>query len=790
MSKRKNRSRKKNTSADAPGSLGRISSHWFGIGILILSGIIWHGYLLTNDGTIWDSWFVQSWLVNKNWPALNEFFGSVGMPVYAWLYAPFAFAPDIVFAFMVATVGCLLAQTILIYFLAIRLGGLNSQESFCIALLAQATPVFTAGQDFIMFFFVFMNTLFLLAALVTTRALEFSGWRQIVLRVAAILMFFVSFYNAALLVIYGGFFLLLFFKWRLENPMKLWASAWKFGCTHADLLFLPPVSWFLRNRLTPQYGWYETYNNPAENISLILPSLQSFFVNVLPFHVKQLGEWIGAHPVIIGALVIGVVATALRGPRLLAVARSRTGFLSLICFGILLLFFAIFPFAAAGKGFSPRPIGEPSRYTSLTGLPLAIILFASLRALLLPKPGTTSRWFAPICVGIAIVLGCQIPPVYVAERAEWVFNKSVLTNVANNEEVRKSSVVVFQNFGMTNEIVYGIYAFASVFGDTSRLVTNQVPQNRQFFTPSEIEMTLLRTSMLPNFLNQVNPAGQQLLLVATRNRGGLNDFQIAQKYLMLRLFGTSAEMKSFLSNLTTLQTGVLKTSTPLLSGLVGLDPPEPGPAGGKFTNTFGIEMMPITGGWWAAKYETTQKQYERVIGVNPSLFRDPLRPVERVSWHEAVEFCTQLTCVERKAGRVPNGFEYRLPTTKEFEILSANTPLSDAVIASSELHWHTQPVGSLSPNPNGLYDVIGNVWEWTLDWAEKGKYQKLCAGGSFVNFPAELALHPRRGEFMDFFSRTMVNLYFGPTRRDYPDQSFWDRGFRVVLAKEVDLIKP
>ena len=788
MSKRKSSSRKQITPASASMvSPGRASSHWFVISILILSGLIWHGFLLTNDGMIWDSWFAQNWLVEKNWRALMGFFGSVGMPVYAWLYAPFAFAPDIVSAFMVSTVVCLLAQAVLTYFLAIRLVGLNSQEAFCIALLTQAMPVFTAGQDYIMFFFVFMHTLFLLAALVATKALALSGWRHVALRAAAVLVFFISFYNAALLVFYGGFFLVLFFKWRRENPVGFWPGAWKFSCTHADFLFLPPVSWVLRNKLTPQFGWYETYNSPVENIPLILPSLQSFFVNVLPFHVAQLGRWIAEHPVIIAALVLAVVAAAMRGPKILAVMRGKAGTFAIISFGVLLLFLAIFPFAAAGKGFSPRPIGEPSRYTILTGLPLAILLFGALRVILLPKPGATSRWMAPICAAMAVVLGFQIPPVYLAERAEWVFNRSVLSNAANNEEIRKSSVVILQNFTMTNEIVYGIYAFASVFGDTSRLVTNQIPQNRQFFTPSEIEMTLLRTTMLPNLLNRVNPAGQQTLLVATRNRGGLTDWQLASKYFWLRIAGAPAEMQAFLSGLTTLQTGVLKTETKLLQGLIGLDPPAPGPAEGKFTNTFGIEMMPIPSGWWAAKYETTQKQYARVMGVNPSLFRDPLRPVERVTWNEAVEFCKQLTCVEKKAGRVPNGFEYRLPTIKEFELLSANTPLSDAVIASSELHWHTQLVGSISPNPNGLYDVIGNVWEWTLDWADKGKYQKLCAGGSFVNFPAELALHPRRGELMDFFSRTMVNLYFGPTRRDYPDQAFWDRGFRVVLAKEVDL---
>ena len=83
--------------------------------VLFLTTLLWHGVLLTNDGTIWDSWYVLNWLQNKNWAALHEFFDSVGMPIYGWLYRPFAFAPEIVFAFMVATFLCLFAQSVLTY---------------------------------------------------------------------------------------------------------------------------------------------------------------------------------------------------------------------------------------------------------------------------------------------------------------------------------------------------------------------------------------------------------------------------------------------------------------------------------------------------------------------------------------------------------------------------------------------------------------------------------------------------------------------------------------------------
>jgi formylglycine-generating enzyme required for sulfatase activity len=193
-------------------------------------------------------------------------------------------------------------------------------------------------------------------------------------------------------------------------------------------------------------------------------------------------------------------------------------------------------------------------------------------------------------------------------------------------------------------------------------------------------------------------------------------------------------------------------------------------------------MVPIEGGWWAAKYEITQAQFEQVMGSNPSLFRDPLRPVERVSWNEAAEFCRKLTDAERQAGRLPEGYVYRLPTLAEFETLAADTPLSEAILAGDKTFWHTQPVGSRAANRFGLHDIVGNVWEWTTDSSDKGNRMKCSFGGSFANTPEELALHPLRNATLDFFSRVVMSRLFGPTRQDYPDQAFWDRGFRVVLA--------
>jgi len=121
----------------------------------------------------------------------------------------------------------------------------------------------------------------------------------------------------------------------------------------------------------------------------------------------------------------------------------------------------------------------------------------------------------------------------------------------------------------------------------------------------------------------------------------------------------------------------------------------------------------------------------------PAEFGGPKHPVDRVSWQLAQAFCEALTAREAAAGRLPAGYVYRLPTEAEWEYAArsgSNTPFHfgeradtscgnfrgvyprqfDAGQASTETYG-TEPVGSYAPNAFGLYDVHGNVSEWTLD---------------------------------------------------------------------------
>ncbi len=137
-----------------------------------------------------------------------------------------------------------------------------------------------------------------------------------------------------------------------------------------------------------------------------------------------------------------------------------------------------------------------------------------------------------------------------------------------------------------------------------------------------------------------------------------------------------------------------------------------------------------------SKYQVTQAQWRAVAAMpkvkqdldpNPSHFKGDDRPVEQVSWLDAVEFCARLS---QHTGR-----EYRLPSEAEWEYAcraGTSTPFHFGETITSELvnydgdnpyagapkgvsRGETTPVGSFPPNAFGLYDMHGNVWEWCAD---------------------------------------------------------------------------
>ncbi len=318
-------------------------------------------------------------------------------------------------------------------------------------------------------------------------------------------------------------------------------------------------------------------------------------------------------------------------------------------------------------------------------------------------------------------------------------------------------------------------------------MTPAPPENQRFYTPSEIQRTILRTTLLPSEFRNINPSGQQVFLEAQIQRGQRTHWDIFRDYQSLRWFAQPSELGRWFEDLCKPKTTFIRFASPCVPSSAVNSRPEPSTeiSGQNFVNGLGMEMIRIPAGWWAAKTEVTQAEYTEIMGSNPSLFEDPARPVERVSWHEATEFCRLLTESERDKGRIPEGFLYRLPTVEEFTVLlSGESSLEEAVTSAKEIQWHTAPVATRKPNAFGLVDLLGNVWEWCLDWGDGRRNLKVSMGGAWSNYAWELTPHPPVPKDAGPYQKTFAERLFGIQRLDYPDQAFWDRGFRCVLASD------
>ena len=165
-----------------------------------------------------------------------------------------------------------------------------------------------------------------------------------------------------------------------------------------------------------------------------------------------------------------------------------------------------------------------------------------------------------------------------------------------------------------------------------------------------------------------------------------------------------------------------------------------------------IQRQVAISAFYMSRYEITQKEYQEIMGANPSRFKGDNLPVETVTWFDAIEYCNKLSQKEGLTpaytitGRTPatgypitaatvtanwsaNG--YRLPTEAEWEYAcraGTATAYNTGASISDNTGWYsansgyrTKPVGQKPANAWGLHDMHGNVREWCWDW--HGSYQ-------------------------------------------------------------------
>jgi formylglycine-generating enzyme required for sulfatase activity len=202
--------------------------------------------------------------------------------------------------------------------------------------------------------------------------------------------------------------------------------------------------------------------------------------------------------------------------------------------------------------------------------------------------------------------------------------------------------------------------------------------------------------------------------------------------------------------------------------------------GSDKTNGKPVHRVTITKPFYLGKFEVTQEQWEKVMGGNPSKFKGAKNPVEQVSWEDCQKFLEALK--ERVSGQT-----FRLPTEAEWEYACRARSKTDYSYGDSpdklrDYAWfndnsekQTHPVGQKKPNPWGLYDMHGNVWEWCQDW--HGEY----AGKSATDptGPATGSARVLRGG--SWYGNAANSRSASRFNRD-PATRHCDYGFRVVVG--------
>ena len=182
----------------------------------------------------------------------------------------------------------------------------------------------------------------------------------------------------------------------------------------------------------------------------------------------------------------------------------------------------------------------------------------------------------------------------------------------------------------------------------------------------------------------------------------------------------------------------------------------------------GEQQVMISKAFLIGKYEVTQAQWRAVMGNNPAEYKGADRPVENVSWNDAMEFCEKLNDL----GLAPAGYKFSLPTEAQWEFAARGGNKSKGYEYSgsndlNEVAWYHDnsynekhhDVGTKTPNELGLYDMSGNVWEWCLD---ADGSNRVVRGGSWC--------------YDAYYCQVAYRVSSSPGLRDYYD------GFRLALV--------
>ncbi|MGH7527768.1 MAG: hypothetical protein ACREMX_13815 [Gemmatimonadales bacterium] len=518
-------------------------------GLIILAGILAHGWMLLNDGLFFDGWLIHTFLRENNWAELRSMFLQHGSPGMAYFHWAMGHSGPLVLSYRLIALVSILAAGLAVYALARETGWLTPAEAGWLALLSLLYPGMQVGFELINVPYLVCYALFLAGFLAAFVAERTHGWRQVLLRVLALLLLFASFTTNSLLVFHYGFLLLLALRIRDLQGLSSRETVLRYAPKRLDYLILPLLFWVLKESLFPRHGLYAEYNRFQLAPLRLLGNVSLFLVNAV---YQQLNGALSAlldQPALL--LIMAAAVYLLRG----AVARARLGSAAhptppLPVLGVALWLLALGCLPYVVVGLAPTVHGWSTRHALLIGLPWSLLFLAGLR-LVLPL-NTGAQLLARSTVLLAIAVGSLLRTVenQVSWQARWVKDKSLIHNLADLPTARRFSVLwVDDRVPLGGERDYRFYEWSSIlkaaWGTQRNVGLDRRTTTADFLTGS------------PQFfiaqynLRDFDPAGCQAVLTIRRGRLNLSDAELAARFHYVRLV-RPALLDQFLSGVTDL----------------------------------------------------------------------------------------------------------------------------------------------------------------------------------------------------------------------------------------------
>jgi formylglycine-generating enzyme required for sulfatase activity len=195
-----------------------------------------------------------------------------------------------------------------------------------------------------------------------------------------------------------------------------------------------------------------------------------------------------------------------------------------------------------------------------------------------------------------------------------------------------------------------------------------------------------------------------------------------------------------------------------------------------------VHQVTISKDFWMGEFDVTQAQWQAVMGTDPSFFKGPDLPVETVDFRDVQAFIAKVNAMQKK-------WTVRLPTEAEWEYAARAGTTGETYGPLDEIAWYgandgntthagntIHEVGKKKPNAFGLYDMLGNVWQWCSDWFEP--YSK-----DAVVDPQGAATGDRRATRGGCYYCDPVHIRAARRNRDLEDHKSRTIGFRVVAER-------